>query len=71
MKSSLFEVQNLVQRPTFALAHDFYDAAKLLSDSLTRGRGMRPDADLDKSCANLLREFKSRIDKCGARFGMS
>lgn len=33
MKSSLFEVQNLVQRPTFALAHDFYDAAKLLSDA--------------------------------------
>ena len=47
MKTSLFEVQNLVLRPIFALAHDFDDAANLLSDSLTRGMGMRPDADFD------------------------
>lgn len=47
MKTTLFEVKNLVVRPIFALAHDFNDAAKLLSDSLTRGMGMRPDADFD------------------------
>lgn len=55
MKTRWFKVQNLVVRPIFALAHDFDNAAKLLSDSLTRGMGMRPDADFGMSCANLLK----------------